>query len=219
MKENLPMRMMTCLLSVLALLFAASPGTNPAGANVSAATIQSDAPQITGVRRQGKKLFVTGDHFDLGAVILVNGEPQKTANDETTPTTLLIAKKAGKLIGPNDVVNVEVQNPDGQTSTHTKFFNGTTLTQADTGKTFTLAVHEKFLISLDTHYEWSWSFSNPEAFQPVIVLLPLLGVQGVYEAEAAGSYTLTAKGEPFCAKQDPPCTLPTQLVEIKLTVQ
>ena len=214
------MRMMTCLLVMLALGFASPLGSrSAAGPNVSAATIQSGTPQITGLRRQGKKLFVAGEHFDMGATVLVNGEPQKTANDEDNPTTLLVAKKAGKRIGATDVVTVEVLNANDQKSPYVRFFGGTTITQSDAGKTFTLALHEQFLVALDSNFEWSWSFSNPDAFQPVVVLLPLLGAQGVYKAETAGTFTLTAKGEAACSKQNPPCAVPAQFVQVKLTVQ
>jgi hypothetical protein len=44
-------------------------------------------------------------------VILINGEPQKTANDDQNPTTTLLAKKSGKKIKTGDAV--EVRNSDG----------------------------------------------------------------------------------------------------------
>ncbi|PYT04775.1 MAG: hypothetical protein DMF60_14195 [Acidobacteria bacterium] len=68
-------------------------------------------PVITGVTREGKKLIVTGQNFDDGAKVLINGERQKTANDEISPSTTLIAKKAGKFIQPGN--KVTVQNSDG----------------------------------------------------------------------------------------------------------
>jgi hypothetical protein len=214
------MRILTCLLIMLALWLAVPLASTPVGGSkVSAITIQTTTPQITGVRRKGKKLFVTGERFDIGAVILLDGEPQKTANDESNPTGSLIAKKAGKRIGATDVVTIEVQNANSEKSPYVRFFGGTTLTVADTGKSVALSLHEQFLVALDTNYEWSWSFSNPNAFFAVPVLLPLLGTQGIFRTEAMGTYTLTAKGEPFCAKQNPSCTLPAQLIEITLTVQ
>jgi hypothetical protein len=214
------MRITTCLLVMLALGFAAPPGSKSVGGiKVTAATIQSPAPQITGVRRQGKKLFVTGERFDMGAVILLNGEAQKTANDESNPTSRLIARKAGKRIGATDIVIIEVLNADNQKSPYVRFFGGTTITRADAGMSVALAVHEQFLIALDSNFEWSWSFSDPNAFEPVPVLLPLLGTQGVFRAEAPGTYTLTAKGEPACGKLNPPCGIPSQFIQVTLTVQ
>ena len=188
-------------------------------ATVSAATMQSDSPQITGVRRKGKKLFVAGEHFSMGAVILVNGQRQKTRNDEDNPDSLLVAKKAGNRIGPDDVVTVEVLNVDNGKSPGVNFFGGPTITRADAGQTIKLALHSQFLIALDSGYDWSVSFSNPDAFPAVSVPLPVLGAQGVFRAEARGTYTLTAKGDPLCGKLSPPCKMPSPFVEISLIVQ
>jgi hypothetical protein len=60
-----------------------------------------------------KKLIVLGEGFQPGALILLNGEAQKTKNDEQSPTTMLIAKKAGKKITPAEPVTLQVKNPDG----------------------------------------------------------------------------------------------------------
>ena len=62
----------------------------------------------------GKRLFLTGENFHAGAVILLNGEEQKTRNDGVNPQTTLIGKKAGKKIKPGD--RVQVRNPDGALS-------------------------------------------------------------------------------------------------------
>lgn len=63
-------------------------------------------PLITGAVRDGKKLFVYGINFDGGAVILMNGEQQKTLHDGDNPRTILIGKKAGKWIQPGDMLRV-----------------------------------------------------------------------------------------------------------------
>jgi dipeptidyl aminopeptidase/acylaminoacyl peptidase len=70
--------------------------------------------RITAASVAGKKLFVFGEHFDLGAVILFNGQEQKTANDVQNPKTILIAKKGGKKIKPGD--KLRVRNPNGTLS-------------------------------------------------------------------------------------------------------
>jgi hypothetical protein len=73
------------------------------------------APRISDVKKEGKKkLIVTGDNFDNGAVILLNGEKQKTVNDDQSPMTKLIGKKAGKKIKPGD--KLQVRNLDGTLS-------------------------------------------------------------------------------------------------------
>ena len=72
------------------------------------------APRIIMASVSGKKLFITGGNFHDGAVILLNGEEQKSKNDEQNPQTILIGKKAGKKIKPGD--HIQVRNPDGTVS-------------------------------------------------------------------------------------------------------
>ena len=71
-------------------------------------------PNITGASVAGKKLFVTGENFDPGAVILLNGEERKTRNDDQNPATKLIGRKAGKKIKAGD--KLQVRNPNGTVS-------------------------------------------------------------------------------------------------------
>jgi N-acetylneuraminic acid mutarotase len=73
-------------------------------------------PQITGASVIGKKLFVEGKDFDDGAEIFLNDDKQKSANDEQSPGTLLIGRKAGKRIGLGETVRLKVRNSDGTES-------------------------------------------------------------------------------------------------------
>jgi hypothetical protein len=75
---------------------------------------QAPAPIINAASVSGKKLFVVGQNFDAEAVVLINGEEQKTANDADNPTTRLIAKKAGKRVKAGD--KLRVRNSDGTLS-------------------------------------------------------------------------------------------------------
>jgi hypothetical protein len=68
-------------------------------------------PKIIGAMVTGKKLFIIGENFDPGAVVLLNGEEQKTRNDELNPNNSLIAKKAGKRVKSGD--KLQVRNPNG----------------------------------------------------------------------------------------------------------
>jgi hypothetical protein len=68
-------------------------------------------PAITQATKSGKQLLITGSGFDNGATILVDGQPQRTANDSSSPTTSLIGKKAGKRVSSGSVV--QVQNSTG----------------------------------------------------------------------------------------------------------
>jgi acetyl esterase/lipase len=78
--------------------------------------VLASLPKITGAQVSGKKLFVYGAGFDNGAKIFLNGEKQKTANDELAPITTLIAKKAGKKIAAGQTVMLQVKNADGKIS-------------------------------------------------------------------------------------------------------
>lgn len=79
---------------------------------LSTASLSPDL-QVHKARIKGKKLVVTGDNFDEGAVILVNGEIVKTARDSDSPNTRLVAKKAGKMIPLDSIYEVAVRNSDG----------------------------------------------------------------------------------------------------------
>jgi protocatechuate 3,4-dioxygenase beta subunit len=77
----------------------------------------SGPPVITGAAISGKKLLVTGSNFNTGASLFMNGERQtKTINDESSPTTILVAKKSGKKIAPGQTVTLLIKNPDNTLS-------------------------------------------------------------------------------------------------------
>jgi uncharacterized delta-60 repeat protein len=78
-------------------------------------------PRINGASIRGKKLFVSGEEFDNGAVILINGEAQNTINDGENPDTILISKKGGKKIGAGETVTLQVRNSDGTLSPEFRF--------------------------------------------------------------------------------------------------
>ena len=72
------------------------------------------SPVLKGARVDGRMLIVSGESFIDGAKILLNGEVQKTRNDDLEPMTVLIGKKAAKRIMPGD--SIRVRNPDGAES-------------------------------------------------------------------------------------------------------
>ena len=78
--------------------------------------LQTAGLAITGASVSGKKLYITGEGFRDGAVIVLNGKDQKTKNDDQNPETRLIAKKAGKKIDSGQSVSLRVRNPDGEIS-------------------------------------------------------------------------------------------------------
>jgi hypothetical protein len=66
-------------------------------------------PFINRVSIQGKHLIITGENFDSGTVILLNGEPQKTLRD-LADLTILTGKKLVKRIAPGQMVQIQVKN-------------------------------------------------------------------------------------------------------------
>jgi N-acetylneuraminic acid mutarotase len=71
-------------------------------------------PRIISASVAGKKLIVIGENFNSDALILINGEEQKTRNDDQNPQTTLIGRKSGRKIKPGD--KLQVRNPDGTVS-------------------------------------------------------------------------------------------------------
>lgn len=89
---------------------------------MSAETARQSAPKIMSARMKGRKLIVTGDNFDNGAEILVNGVGRPTSDSVGAST--LISKKAGKKLEVGQVVKLQVQNSDGQLSGELSFYTG-----------------------------------------------------------------------------------------------
>jgi len=77
-------------------------------------------PKISNASVSGKKLFVFGENFQMGAVVLLNGDEQATLNDDDF-SHMLRCKKAGKKIAPGQTVALRVRNPDGSVSSSFSF--------------------------------------------------------------------------------------------------
>lgn len=72
-------------------------------------------PKIVAAQRSGKQLLITGEEFADGAKLLLNGVRQKkVANDAVNSATMMIARKAGKVVQSGD--RLQVRNPDGALS-------------------------------------------------------------------------------------------------------
>jgi len=207
--------------SIIGLLLLAI-GTFDFNAGVSsghASTIQSDnPPRIFNARVKGRKLILTGENFAEGAVVLVNGEPQKTRNDEESPSTTLIAKKAGNYIPDNAAVNIQVQSGNSL-SQKFPFFKGQVVTLDDAGKPISLRVGDRFLLFLlKADYEFTPAVLDETIIRKVTdVDIP--GSQGVFEALRTGNTKLVAVGELPCAKAKPPCLAPALNVEFTVIVE
>ena len=203
----------------IVLLAIGTFGFNDRVSKAHASTIQTDsAPKIFNARMKGKKLILTGQNFSQGAVILVNGEPQKTRNDEDSPSTTLIAKKAGSNIPDNAAVSIQVQGANGLTDKF-PFFKGQVITLDDAGKPVSLRVGDRFLLFLQNGaYEFSPTVLDETILRKVTdVAIP--GSQGVFEALRSGNTKLTAIGELPCHKTTPACLAPTLSVEFTVLVE
>jgi hypothetical protein len=191
-----------------------------AAANATSVQQTSTQPQITGVTMSGRKLFVAGENFSEGAVILINGEEVATRSDPDNPAGMLIAKKARKRMPADQIVTIAVQNQGGAKSQGFDFFSGLTITLDDAGKTFTLAIGEKFQVALKKNgYEWTVRGFDSS----VVTRLPdapaVSGAQGIFQALVAGTTQLSAVGELPCHKSTPPCLAPTLLFQVTLIIR
>lgn len=93
----------------------------PGSTDFAVARLQTSVPKITNASINGKNLIVSGENFDTGAVILLDGADQRTVNDSEKPASILIGKKVGKKIASGQQVTLRVRNPDGATSAEFPF--------------------------------------------------------------------------------------------------
>jgi hypothetical protein len=186
---------------------------------VAGSTVQSDdAPKILNARVKGKKLIVTGENFAAGAVILVNGEPQKTKNDADFPSTMLIAKKAGKKIPSNTAVSIQIQSA-GSTSDKFGMFKGQVITFADLGRPINLKPGDRFLLFLEKGgYEFKPVVLDSTILEKVDDVEIIPGSQGVFEAKRIGNTKLQTTGELPCHRSIPPCLAPSLFFEFNVAV-
>jgi hypothetical protein len=177
-------------------------------------------PHISAVRTKGKKLLVTGENFARGAVVVLNGQRQKTRAEDEAAGTLLVAPKAGKKIEPGELASVQVVNPDGSQSNAELVFAGREITLDDSGKIIELKVGERVLVFLKKDsYQFTLDVSDPGRFAKIPDASIPAGAQGVFEARAAGSVLLSAVGELPCHRSNPPCLAPSLGFEVRLLVE
>ena len=84
-------------------------------------SVSATGPRITGASVTNRRLLIQGSGFDAGAIILLDGQRQKTVGDDQTPATLLESRKAGKTIRPGQTVTLQVRNSDGALSNEFRF--------------------------------------------------------------------------------------------------
>jgi hypothetical protein len=80
-------------------------------------------------------------------------------------------------------------------------------------------VGDRFLMQLGEEYDWTVSISDESILSRLINVTVVRGAQGIYEADRAGSATLSATGDPACRKVEPPCAAPSRLLQIEIAVK
>src|SRR5262249_12682878 len=85
-----------------------------AAGGLDAFVLKFAAPFISGFGFSGKNLLIVGGNFDQGAVILLNNRELSTKVKGVSGP--LVAKKAGKLIVPGEMLKFQVRNSDGTLS-------------------------------------------------------------------------------------------------------
>ena len=94
------------------------------------------------------------------------------------------------------------------------------VTLSENGKTFTMNVGEGFLLNLGTDvYNWTVEVDHQDVIQRDMGVTVIQSAQGIYVAQAPGTVTLTANGDPLCLQSKPPCKMPSISFSIILIVE
>lgn len=94
------------------------------------------------------------------------------------------------------------------------------ITQDSDNQTYHLKVGQRFLVNLgmDT-FDWNVQIADQTVASLVIGVMVIRGAQGLYEARAPGTTTLTATGDPLCRQSKPACMMPSRVVKVTLVVE
>ena len=119
---------------------------------------------------------------------------------------------AGQVASPTPVSTMEtVVLTDPATD------GGLIVTLVDQGKTINMTVGQSFLLKLGEDYTWNIVISDEHVISRTPRNIPLVqGAQGIYDANAAGTATFTATGDPVCLKATPACSTPS--IQFSITV-
>lgn len=161
--------LLVSLLVILIGLIGSRPAASRATSHIDGAmgsgsrtTVQADAPVIAKATIEKKQLIIEGENFGEGAKLFVDGAKVKVVPDEVSPTTKLIVNKANKRLPVDEIVGLQVKNPDGQLSAIQMFFTGLTLTYQNTNTGFgiTIQAGRKFLLYFNEPLI-SWALFDP----------------------------------------------------------
>lgn len=93
-----------------------------------------------------------------------------------------------------------------------------TLTLADNGTTIAVAVGDRVELRLDVSLSWTVSVSDPSVLRRPPGVALLREVQGLWDAIAPGSATISATGDAPCRLSTPPCAVPSILFSATVSV-
>lgn len=93
-----------------------------------------------------------------------------------------------------------------------------TITLTDDGATVSVAVGEQVLVKLGTDLVWTVQLTDPTVLVRVRGVALIVGAQGLYAAEKAGSTLVTAIGDAACRTAVPPCMVPSRLFSVTIVV-
>ncbi len=93
-----------------------------------------------------------------------------------------------------------------------------TLTLADNGTTVAVAIGDRVELRLDVNLTWNVSVSNPGVLRRPPGIALVREVQGLWDAIAPGSATISATGDAPCRLVTPPCAVPTLLFSATVAV-
>jgi hypothetical protein len=113
----------------------------------------------------------------------------------------------------------------GEVSTATESPQGSAIipeggiTLDDNGKTFTMHVGDSVLLNLGMDvYEWEVTVDNQDVLRMKMGVMVIKGAQGIYDALAPGTATLSASGNPLCLQSRPACAMPSILFSVTIVV-
>ena len=148
--------------------------------------------------------------------------PQKPANPPVTETSVPATPEV--IQSAPEVSTTIALNALPTLATETLVPGGNTIPESgitleDKGKTFKLKVGDSFLLNLGTNvYDWTVTVDHESVLRLKMGVMVIRGAQGIYDALAPGTATLSATGNPLCLQSNPPCAAPSILFTITVIV-
>jgi hypothetical protein len=171
------------------------------------------APFVYGARIRGKKLIISGYGFGDGAVVLINGEPQKTDNDVELPSLILRVRKGGKRISADEISIVKVQNAEGLLSEGVPVYGGANITWTISNEApdIHVVVGERVLLYLTNFGNKNFRWGLVPLYPPILrsvddVILPDVpegAYLALFEAVRSGAVSVSAGGHVPCSGPGP----------------